>query len=180
MSDRRAIVLPGAGYTPARPLLHFTRIVLEAHGWSVVEASWPKGDSPGREPDEMVTEVATRLVAEAGDRRLLIVGKSIGSLAMPLATSRGLPAIWITPLVRRPAVAAALDRLSAPTLLIGSTGDETWDGDAARRSGQQVTELTDANHGLELDGDPLGSIDALRRVIDAVDHFVTSIDRGGG
>jgi hypothetical protein len=105
-----------------------------------------------------------------------MVGKSLGSLAMPLVASRGLSGIWITPLLRRPAVAAALDRLSAPTLLIGSTADETWDGDAARRSGHQVMELTDANHGLELGGDPLGSIDVLRRVIEAVDRFVAGID----
>jgi hypothetical protein len=37
-------------------------------------------------------------------------------------------------------------------------------------------ELTDANHGLELGGDPLRSIEALRRVIDAVDRFVAKID----
>jgi hypothetical protein len=177
MNDRRAIVLPGAGYTTARPLLHYTRVVLESHGWRVVEASWP-ADAADREPDEMVTELATRLVAEVGDRPPMIVGKSIGSLAMPVAASLGLSGIWITPLVRRPAVAAALDRLSAPTLLIGSTADDTWDGEAARRSGHDVVELTDANHGLELGGDPLGSIDLLRSVIDSVDRFVAGLDAG--
>jgi len=177
MSDRRAIVLPGAGYTTARPLLHYTRAVLESHGWTVVEASWP-ADTAEREPNEMVTELATTLVAESEDRRPLLVGKSIGSLALPLAASIGLSSIWITPLLRRPAVAAALDRLPAPTLLVGSTADETWDGEAARRSGHEVLELTDANHALELGGDPLGSIDLLRRVIDAVDRFVAGIDAG--
>jgi hypothetical protein len=179
MTDRRALVLPGAGYTPARPLLHFTRAVLESHGWTVVEASWPPGDPATYDTDDMVTGVATRLVDEAGDRRLLIVGKSLGSLAMPLAAARGISGIWITPLLRRPTVAQALDQLPAPTLLIGSTADETWDGDAARRSGHDVLELTDANHALELGGDPLGSIDALREVIAAVDRFVAGIDAAG-
>jgi hypothetical protein len=179
MTDRRALVLPGAGYTPARPLLHFTRAVLESHGWTVVEASWPTSDPAAGDPDAMVTGVATRLIDDAGHARLLIVGKSLGSLALPVATARGLSGIWITPLLRRPTVAKALEQLSAPTLLIGSTGDETWDGDAARRSGREVLELTDANHGLELGGDPLGSIDTLRNVIEAVDRFVAGIDAAG-
>ena len=179
MTERVAIVLPGVRYTTARPLLHFTRRVLESHGWTVVEASWPT-DTPGEgDPDEMVASAVTQLIDSAGEAQLLIVGKSIGSLAIPIAADRAIPGIWITPLLHRPAVAAALDRLPAASLLIGSTGDDAWDADAARTSGHQVTELTDANHGLELEGDPLGSIDALREVIGAVDGFVAGLDPAG-
>jgi hypothetical protein len=124
----------------------------------------------------MVTGVATGLLASAGDARVLIVGKSIGSLAIPLAASRGIPGIWFTPLLRQSELAEALARLPESTLLIGSTADETWDAGIARQSGHRVVELTDANHRLELDGDPLGSIDALRHVIDAVDRFVADLD----
>jgi hypothetical protein len=175
MAERDAIILPGAGYTAAHPLLHFTRIVLDAHGWSVVPASWPADEAARRDPDEMVTTIAARLVDSAESQRPLIVGKSIGSLAIPLAAERGLPGIWLTPLLRRSNVAEALGGLPTDTLLIGSTGDETWDRDAARRSNHQVLELTDANHGLEQSGDPLGSIDVLRTVIDAVDRFVADL-----
>jgi hypothetical protein len=175
MTERHAIILPGAGYTSAHPLLHFTRAVLEAHGWTIAEASWPADEAAQRHADEMVTTIATRLIDSVGNRPPLIVGKSIGSLAIPLAAERGLSGIWLTPLLRRPTVADALERLPAPTLLIGSTGDETWDGDAARRSSHQVVELTEADHRLERVGDPLGSIDALRTVIDAVDRFVAAL-----
>ena len=175
MTDRVAIVLPGASYSTARPLLHFARAVVESHGWTVVEASWPD-DAVERDPHEMVTGVATGLLDTAGDARVLAVGKSLGSLAIPLAASRRIPGIWFTPLLHQPPVAEALARLPASTLLIGSTADETWDADAARQSGLRMLELTDANHGLELTGDPLGSIDALRRVIDAVDQFVAGVD----
>jgi hypothetical protein len=176
LTDRQAIVLPGVRYTPARPLLHFTRAVLESHGWTVLEASWPTDDPAERDPGEMVTSVATRLIDASEDAQSLIVGKSIGSFAMPLAASRGIPGIWITPLLRQPTLAQALTRLPAATLLVGSTADETWDAEVARQSGHQVMELTDANHGLELGGDPLGSIDALRRVIEEIDDFVARLD----
>lgn len=176
MTDRVAIVLPGVRYTTAHPLLHFTRAVLESHGWTVAEASWPSDEAGDRDPDEMVTAVAIGLLQSAGDARLLIVGKSIGSLAIPVAASRGIPGIWFTPLLRQSALAEALTRLPARTLLVGSIADETWDPVVARQSGHRVVELTDANHGLELDGDAVGSIDALRRVIDAVDRFVAEMD----
>lgn len=176
MTDRVAIVLPGVRYTTAHPLLHFTRAVLESHGWGVAEGSWPADERGEGDPDEMVTGIAAALLESAGDAHVLMVGKSIGSLAIPLAASRGIPGIWFTPLLRRAALAEALTRLPARTLLIGSTADETWDAVVARGSGHRVLELTDANHGLELEGDPLGSIDALRRVIDAVDRFVAEMD----
>jgi hypothetical protein len=179
VTNRQAIVLPGVRYTTARPLLHFTRAVLESHGWAVHEGSWPTDDPTERRPEEMVTSIATRLVEAAGGAQVLIVGKSIGSLAMPIAAERAIPGIWITPLLHDPAVAGALDGLPAATLLVGSTGDESWDAEAARASGHEVLELNDANHGLELDGDPLGSIDALRKVIDAVDRFVARFDTAG-
>jgi hypothetical protein len=173
-----AIVLPGVRYTTARPLLHFTRAVLESHGWTVHEASWPT-DTPGEDdPGEMVAMAATQQIEAAGEAMLLIVGKSIGSLAIPIAADRAISGIWITPLLHYPAVAEALNRLPTATLLIGSTGDASWDADAAATSGHRVMELTDANHGLELDGDPLGSIDVLRKVIGAVDDFVAGLDAG--
>jgi len=172
----RAVMLPGANYTVAHPLLHFSREVLEAHGWTVEAASWPPADDTSeRDPIEVVTEVAAGLLDVAGPGRILLVGKSIGSLAIPLAADRGLPGIWLTPLLRRPAVAAALGRLPRPTILIGSRADDSWDSDVARRSGHEVLELTDANHGLERDGDPVGSIDELRVVIGAVDRYVRGI-----
>jgi len=176
VTDRRAIVLPGVRYTSAHPLLHFTRAVLESNGWAVSEASWPTDDAGEPDAGQMVTEVATQLIEAAGDARLLIVVKSIGSLAMPLAAARGIAGIWMTPLLRRPAVMQALTELPAATLLVGSAADDTWDADAANRSGHQMLQLSDANHGLELDGDPLGSIHALRQVIEAVDHFVVGIE----
>ena len=44
--------------------------------------------------------------------------------------------------------------------------------DVARRSGHEIVELTDADHGLERAGDPVGSVDDLRTVISAVERFV--------
>ncbi|MEQ7010863.1 hypothetical protein ABN028_32245 [Actinopolymorpha sp. B17G11] len=44
---RIAIILPGGGYTPAGPLLHFARAVLVRHGWTVQELWWDTQAWPG-------------------------------------------------------------------------------------------------------------------------------------
>ncbi|HEY6737831.1 MAG TPA: hypothetical protein VI076_03205, partial [Actinopolymorphaceae bacterium] len=56
--ERVAIVLPGRGYTPAGPLLHYARAVLVHHGWTVQEIWWPELPDPESTP-RWVQEQAT-------------------------------------------------------------------------------------------------------------------------
>lgn len=174
MTDRRAIILPGARYTAAHPLLYFTAAVVRGAGWDVAEATWPRGDVP--DPASMVLRIARGLIDEASGSRVLLVGKSLGSLAIPLAAERELAGIWLTPLLREPAVAAALPQLPPATLLVGSSDDETWDSAGARASRHQVVELSGANHGLEHPDDALRSVEYLRTVVEAVTWFLAGIE----
>lgn len=48
--DRVAVVVPGVGYSPARPLLHFARGVLLQHGWTVQELWWRVPDDSRSSP----------------------------------------------------------------------------------------------------------------------------------
>lgn len=45
---RIAIILPGGGYTPAGPLLHFARAVLVRPGWTVSPRPRVRSRTPGR------------------------------------------------------------------------------------------------------------------------------------
>lgn len=105
----------------------------------------------------------------------LVVGKSLGSLALPLVIERGLPAIWLTPLLNRPELVEALSRVTSKTLLVGGTADDSWNGDIAKASGQQVLELLDADHGLEIPGDPLASVGLLKEIVVAITLFVENL-----
>ncbi|GGP56526.1 hypothetical protein [Streptomyces melanogenes] len=119
--DRVVVVIPGVGYSPARPLLHFARSVLLQHGWTVQELWWqiPDGFSEFTVDTEAVD-------AEAGACRL-VVGKSLGSLACDIAADRDIPAAWLTPILTNDHVAAALRRATEPTLLVGGSADKLWD-----------------------------------------------------
>ena len=172
---RAAVVLPGARYSPSCPLLWFARKVVQKRGWTVVEVwdEWRGGADAVAWADD---RASAALGAAAAARQLLLVGKSISSFAAALAADRGLPAVWLTPLLTEDEVVTALRRRTAPALLVGGTADETWDARVAYElDGAEVLELDGADHALEIAGDPLASIDALRRTTERIEAFVGSL-----
>ena len=172
--SRVVIVLPGIRYTPAHPLLHYARLVALSHRWTVQEVWW---DAPSGEVDWLawVGAAARDAIAAEPGRRVAYVAKSLGTLAIPVAAEQSIPGLWLTPLLGRPEVRAAMRQLPPSTLLVGGTADETWDEEAARASGLQVHEVPQGDHVLEIAGNPLRSVDALRSVVVAMDQFFTSL-----
>ncbi|MFH5821487.1 hypothetical protein [Georgenia sp. AZ-5] len=177
-AGRVAIVFPGAGYTPDRPLLHYARSILRDAGWSGRDVWWPELPPAGSDAlGTMVRDIAWReLHADAAPAQRLVVAKSLGSLAAPLAADLQIPGIWLTPLMHNAEVVAGLERQTAPTLLVGGTADELWDGSAARRTGHPVLEIPGANHSLEFPGDARRSVAALGDVVEAITDFVATLD----
>ncbi len=172
--DRVVVVLPGARYLPFAPLLWFAREVALARGWSVLEV-WDEYRDRSEDPWRWVFERAEAALRRAGDAQVALVTKSIASRAVTIAAERGLPGVWLTPLLHDDDIAVGFEQLSASALLVGGTADESWDGDFARRAGHDVLELDGADHGLQISGDPLGSVDALRRVAERIDVFVAGL-----
>ncbi|MEU5692966.1 hypothetical protein [Actinosynnema sp. NPDC020468] len=175
--DRLALVLPGGGYTPARPLLHLTRLVLLSLGWTVREVWWrpPAWPNP-EERTAWVAEQASAALAEETASRVLLVGKSLGSPAAGLAAERALPAVWLTPLLVEPAVVDRLRAATAPTLLVGGAADALWHADRARELGHALLEVPEADHALEVPADPVRSARILVEVTDRLNRFVAALD----
>jgi pimeloyl-ACP methyl ester carboxylesterase len=105
----------------------------------------------------------------------LLIGKSLGTNAAALAAERALPAVWVTPVLTMPWVAAALARATAPMLLVGGTADEIWDGALARRLSPYVLEVADADHGMYVPGPLIDSVAVLGRVVASVEEFLDTI-----
>ena len=126
----------------------------------------------------VVSEV-TPLLDRVGGRPLLI-GKSQGTNAAALAADRSLPAVWLTPVLTVPWVVAALERATAPYLLVGGTADKLWDGAVARRLSPHVCEVAGADHGMYVAGPLTESIAVLGRVTVAVEEFLRAIGWPGG
>jgi hypothetical protein len=164
---RCAVVLPGVRYFSQAPLLWFAREAAQARGWSVVEVD--ERAPAGEEPFGWMREQAKRALDAADAGLTVAVGKSLGSIAATLVTG---PAVWLTPLLTEPEIVEALGATDAPTLLVGSRADPTWgDGTVPDNPALEVLELDGLDHSLQLSGDPLASLDALRGVTARVGSF---------
>ena len=174
---RRAILLPGGAYTVDHPLLFYVAGVLAGQGWFVQGVRW-EIDADARVDPVRFAADAAELAADAAPPgpTTLVVGKSFGTRAAPWVTGLGLPAIWLTPLLHEPAVADAIRAATAPTLLIGGTADDLWDSEVAHTCGQQVHEIPDADHSLQIGRDWRLTLAALSGVLAAVETFAGGID----
>jgi pimeloyl-ACP methyl ester carboxylesterase len=182
--DRVALLIPGLHYSAERPLLHFARAVFARHGWSTQDVSWP-GPPPMQDGQDLrswftrsrsfVYDHISQVLDRATAPRIALVGKSLGAFAAAAAADRGLPGIWLTPLLRDSEVPGDLSRSAAPFLLVGGTADPSWDPAVARSFGRPVFEAPDADHGMETADDPVNSAEVLRRVTAAMDAFVRTL-----
>ena len=165
---RCAVLLPGVRYFSQAPLLWFARETAQARGWSVVEVD--ERAPGGEDPFEWMRGQARRALDATDAALTVVVGKSLGSVAATIVDG---PAVWLTPLLTRPDIAAALAATSSPTLLVGSPADPTWgDGNVPDNSALELLELPGLDHSLQVEGDPLGSLDVLRTVIERLGAFL--------
>jgi hypothetical protein len=162
--ERCAVVLPGIRYLSQAPLLWFAREAAHARGWSVLELS--ERAPADRDPFEWMRERAAAALEAV--RPIVVVGKSLGSAAAPLVAERSLPAVWLTPLLDRPEIAAAM---APPALLVGSRADPTWADGPRPDAGVDVMEFEGLDHSLQAKNDPLASLEVLRSVVERIAAF---------
>jgi hypothetical protein len=171
---RCAVVLPGVAYFSQAPLLWFAREAAQARGWPVLELT--ERAPRDEDPFAWMRDRAARALDAAGADTVAVIGKSLASAAAPLVAERGLPAVWLTPLLNRPEVVGALEAGTARALLVGSPADPTWgEGTVPEGVSLEVLELPGLDHSLQVDGDPLASLDVLRGVTERVGEFLARI-----
>lgn len=174
---RGAVVAPGRFYGADAPLLMFAALAVEQRGGLVRRISWVVPEDAVDEAERIwvpgqVAEAVDAISAAAGVAAPVVIGKSLGTLAAPLAASRGLPAVWLTPLLTDEPTLTALRQATAPCLLIGGTADEVWDGELARSVTPHVLEIDGADHGMFVPGRLARSADVLGQVVTAVEDFL--------
>jgi hypothetical protein len=175
--ERCVVVLPGMQYSTQAPLLWFAREIAAARGWSALEVldSLPVGAEPFGWARDRARRALDRAAEEASE--VAVIGKSLASGAAGLVADRGVPAIWLTPLLNERRVADDLSRAARPALLIGGSADEAWTPDALADSGLlQVVQLDGLDHSLQRPGDPRASLEALRAVAERVDRFLDELE----
>ncbi|MEV6303264.1 alpha/beta hydrolase [Actinoplanes sp. NPDC051861] len=169
-----AVVLPGGRYGPAAGMLLYASTVAERRGATIHRHEWT--GKPGWPLTPGTADWAAAQITPLLDRRPLLIGKSLGVSAAGVAADRSLPAVWLTPLLTLPWVVDALERATAPFLLVGGTADtEWWSGGTAHRLTPHVLEIPNADHGLLVPGPLTDSIAVLARLVTAVENFLDAI-----
>jgi len=169
-----AVLVPGSGYPPQAPLLFFAGQALLQHGWRVEHHWWdPPAEASVDEINAWVRAEVEGALPNAA--RALVVGKSLGTRAAPLAAEREIPAVWLTPLLGSPFVVEAIAANPAPQLLVGGTADQLWDSRVARTlesSACSVLEVPDADHVMLVPGDSVRGVSVHLEVQRAVDSWL--------
>ena len=127
----RCLVLPGRQYTPDGPLLFFATHAALIRGWDVRQVWWEAPERGSSSIAEEITWVGDQLDAalDGYTGRVLVVAKSLGTLAAGRAASRGLDAAWLTPLLTERAAAEALRSYPASQLVVIGSSDPYLDRD---------------------------------------------------
>jgi hypothetical protein len=171
-----AVVIPGAMFGPTAGLLTYAAAVAERRAVTVHRHSWSQPPPDPFQPhiQDWVRDEISPLLDTVGGQPMLIA-KSLGTNAAALAAERHLPAVWLTPLLTLPWVTTALNRATAPFLLVGGTADAMGDPTLARRLSPFVLEIDGADHGLFVPGPLTNSIAVLSRLVSAMEDLMDAI-----
>lgn len=165
----RVVVLPGRVYTPDGPLLFFAAQTALMRSWEVRQVWWepPRFESD----DDEVAWVGEQLTAAVAgyEGRVLVVAKSLGTLAAESAAALGYEAAWLTPLLTEPDAAAALSSYPAEQLVVIGDRDPYFSQEVLDAlPGEQLVVAGD--HILRIPGDPgamVASHETFVRTFDA-------------
>jgi len=189
-ADTLTILFPGLRYTCDMPLLYYPSRLFARRAADVLQVNsdytLPEYQSASqREQAAWLTSDAQAALqagkAQGDYNRLILVGKSIGTLALSHLVSNtspgeGTTTIWLTPLLHQQALVAAACGFRGPALYIAGTGDPLYDSEPMQRiqeaSGAETLIIEGADHSMEIPGDPFRSIQILERILRGIASFL--------
>jgi predicted alpha/beta-hydrolase family hydrolase len=190
-TDHLAVLLPGFGYTLDMPLFYYAENLLQERGWDVLRVEYAYNTRPEfqtqPEPERdrwLLADTMAAWRAGLGQRtyeRVVLIGKSLGTLAMGhLLTTGDLPpavgAVWLTPMLSVERLRQQISRYGGPSLFVIGTADPHFDPAVLEQmqvatAGEAVV-VKNADHGMDIPGDPIASVRAVERVVEALGRFL--------
>ena len=191
-ADTLAIMFPGLRYTCDMPLLYYPSRLFAQRGTDVLQINSDytqaeyQSASQGEQAEWLTADAQAALRAGKAQRnykRLILVGKSIGTLALAHLVSKSLEkgtiTIWLTPLLRQqPLVSAAL-LFKGPALYVAGTGDPIFASGPMQRiqdaTGAVTLIVEGADHSMEIPGVPLQSIQIMESILQGIADFLDEL-----
>ncbi len=187
---RLAVIYPGLRYSCDRPLLYYSTEILLNRGFDVLQL-WADYDDPefqnATKAEQTVQLIEDgKSLLQAGIRsnvysHLILVGKSLGTLTMAFLLSEKADliepkTIWFTPLFYLPPVSKTVLEINEQAFVAGSEADQTFDATTVKQLHEKTNIILqvfeDADHSLEVPGDPLRSTKILSTLVEELMQFL--------
>ncbi|USK52982.1 alpha/beta hydrolase [Cytobacillus solani] len=179
------IVLPGAGYTTQAPLLHFTTGLFYNKGFDVLHINYifsRKEMSVLNERDfaRDVQQAIDNAIKDKKYSNYYVVAKSIGTKALSYLLDHTMlkdaKVVWLTPLLQNDVVFNAMVNSDHKGLCIFGEKDHfcfiVERFEKLKTNQNLILKVVDGgNHSLELDKEPITSIEILKSVISDINEF---------
>lgn len=178
------IVLPGAGYTTQAPLLRFTTGIYYNKGFDVLHINYTFGrqrlsDLSEEDFTKNIQLVIDHAIKNKKYHNYYIVAKSIGTLALSYLLNQPMfkdaKVIWLTPLLQREVVYTEMVHSNHEGLCIIGDKDPCFIAErfeSLTENPNLICKVVDGgNHSLELDEDPIKSIEILKSVMIDISEF---------
>jgi predicted alpha/beta-hydrolase family hydrolase len=190
--DCLAILLPGIGYTLDMPLFYYAQHLLLERNCDVLRVEYAYNQRPefrdlpaGKRAQWLVADVTAANqagLAQSDYERVVLIGKSLGTLAMGhLLTMEERPAmdiraVWLTPLIGMGRLREQIGRFGGPSFFVIGTADPHYDPavleDLRAATNGEAVVVDGADHGMDVPGDPVASVRAVERVVAALARFL--------
>ncbi|MGG4488231.1 alpha/beta family hydrolase [Metabacillus idriensis] len=183
-----AIMFPGLGYSAQGPLFHYSTGVFLNKNADVLQINYQYNSAfyESFSNDELdaalksdVRNVIDTVLSSHTYSNFYLIGKSLGTIG--LASELGRTAffdarvIWLTPLLNREDVFVSMVKRKKRGLCIIGDKDPYYKEDRFQELKENpaidTLLITDANHSLEVEGDPADSIDLLKEVMKKIAAF---------
>ncbi|MBA3416792.1 MAG: hypothetical protein H0U10_16350 [Chloroflexia bacterium] len=196
--DHLVVLLPGYVYTCDMPLLYYAENRALEVGADILRVEYAYNRTPEfRAIDDaeqrrwLLADASAAIdaaLAQRPYRGVTLIGKSLGTAAMahlvadlsaaPVSCSWS--AVWLTPLLAEPPVLAGIRAFAGPSLVVIGTADPHHDAallaDLGATPGIETVVVAGADHGMDIPGDPIASVQALGRYVDALVRFLPAPD----
>ena len=172
----RCVVLPGRQYTPEGPLLFFAAQAALMRGWDVRQVWWEAAERGSLAIADEMDWVGDQLDAAINGYtgRVLVVAKSLGTLAATRAAAQGYSAAWLTPLLtEREAAEPLLSYPSSQFVVIGARDPYLSRDVLDILPGTSL--VVPGDHILRVPGDPAAMVASHGQFIRAFDAWLESV-----
>lgn len=178
------IILPGAGYTTQAPLLHFTTGVFYSKGFDVLHINYKfsREEMSALNEGDFARDVQLAIDNATKNKKYsnyYVVAKSIGTIALSYLLDHSMPKdaniVWLTPLLQRDDVFNAMANSENKGLCMIGDKDSCFIEERfeklKKNQNLRLKVVEGGNHALELEKEPIQSIEILKSVISAINEF---------